>query len=193
MSKKSFSKRGCLKRHIQTHTQQTPNKSKCKECNVFLSSAGMNLHIRAEHEGVIYSCNMCPFKTQYKTSLLNHKGGHDGKSYFWKDCDKQYTYMSSLYKHRNSIHEGFIYPCNQCNYKATFPAGLKKHYRRYHQIEDITKTLENKQLACKICGKFYSCTESLKAHIRMHTSGKSYACLKCGKTLLSLLTSRDIK
>ena len=43
------------------------------------------------------------------------------------------NFAGHLKKHRESIHEGVRYPCDQCDHKATVKGNLKKHRMAKHQ------------------------------------------------------------
>ena len=56
---------------------------------------------RGKHEGVRYSYN------QPYTKVLN---------VYCNQCEVQATQQGDLNKHKEAIHEGVMYTCNQCDY-----------------------------------------------------------------------------
>merc|ERR1712082_589801 len=48
-----------------------------------------------------------------------------------------YTFMDRFFmflkKHKESVHEGVKYQCNQCHYQATQQSSLKKHKESVHE------------------------------------------------------------
>ena len=56
-----------------------------------------------------------------------------GKKYACKQCDKQFTCLSGLRRHIQSIHEGVKYACNQCDYQATQQSSLTTHIQSKHE------------------------------------------------------------
>ena len=43
------------------------------------------------------------------------------------------NFAGNLKEHRESIHEGVRYPCDQCDYKASQKESLKTHRKSKHQ------------------------------------------------------------
>ena len=43
------------------------------------------------------------------------------------------NFEGNLKEHRESIHEGVRYPCDQCDYKATTKGNIKKHKISKHR------------------------------------------------------------
>ena len=49
---------------------------KCDDCNLnFESKIGLNQHTEVNHEGIVYRCDSCEYKTQYKQLFKNHQCG----------------------------------------------------------------------------------------------------------------------
>ena len=50
-------------------------------------------------------------------------------------CDKQFSHVPSLYKHKKSAHEGIKFPCRdyECNYEATTKQHLGIHIQSIHE------------------------------------------------------------
>ena len=51
--------------------------------------------------------------------------GVTGK-YECDQCHKTYSGQSGLYNHKQAVHQGVKYACDQCDYQATLPGNLKK-------------------------------------------------------------------
>ena len=74
------------------------------------------------------------------------------------ECDKSFSDHSGLFRHKQAVHEGVTYDCNQCDYKATLKANLKAHIESKH--EGIRK------FACNFCDYRYSAKHNLKNHLK---------------------------
>ena len=47
---------------------------RCDKCErVFKDKRGLKVHILSKHEGVVWQCNICPFKGVHPQSLSEHK------------------------------------------------------------------------------------------------------------------------
>ena len=67
---------------------------KCDECEFTCLAVGkesffmkIRWHISSRHEGLIFTCDDCEFRTQYKTNLDQHKYVHSAKSIHCATCD----------------------------------------------------------------------------------------------------------
>ena len=81
-------------------------------------------------------CDDCGFSTFNQKQFRAHKLDncqsqpilphvpHEGAKYPCDKCDYKATYMSNLRAHIKRKHEGVNYPCDQCNYIATQKAHL---------------------------------------------------------------------
>lgn len=99
-------------------------------------------------------------------------------------CNKVLTKKKSLLKHIVSMHEkrdhpgkvtGFggsrQYHCTSCPYKTPHSQTLINHMRRHNG---------ERPFKCE-CGKSFTQTSSLAAHLKIHSSTTYYTCTKCGK------------
>ena len=81
-----------------------------------------------------YECEPCQ-KTFSRRGLDYHKQSvHQGIKYACDQCDHQATDKSNLNKHIKSKHEGVKYVCDQCDYQAGYPSELIKHTNRHNKI-----------------------------------------------------------
>ena len=48
-------------------------------------------------------------------------------------CNYKATYKSNLNTHLKSKHKGIKYPCEQCDYKASFKVALLTHLKSKHE------------------------------------------------------------
>ena len=66
----------------------------------------------------------------YSTDGDTIKSG--SKIFKCEECDAVFKTKSGLLGHTKSKHEGIVYSCNQCNYKATQQGHLKAHKQSKH-------------------------------------------------------------
>ena len=140
---------------------------RCDECPVLSDDIDdFKRHKNTAHDGIIYSCSQCQYKSKrFEEGLIFHMLKHGEGLWFHCDqcefkaakpkrvkthrmtvhgsanyvCDRCYyksTKEVNLHHHMKSKHEGLRYECDQCDHKATLPNSLIKHRYRYHR-EDI--------------------------------------------------------
>ena len=81
----------------------------------------MNGHKQSKHEGVIYICDKCDYRTSWEGDLKRHK---------------------------NVKHEGVTYDCDLCDYKAAQPGDLRRHKKSKHEGTEIKVKQEDMSLDC---------------------------------------------
>lgn len=74
-------------------------------------------------------------------------------------------------RHKAVVHEGILYPCDQCNYVATRTDHLKSHKEAKH--EGI------RRFACDQCNFTSTTASNLKTHRESKHDGVRYPCDKC--------------
>ena len=69
-----------------------------------------------------------------KSDLQKHiKSVHDGEIYPCTQCDYKAKQNRCLQTHLKSVHKGQAFQCNQCEYKATQKTNLKNHKKSVHE------------------------------------------------------------
>ena len=58
---------------------------------------------------------------------LKERQGRVGGEYECDQCKKTYARKGALYEHKQVIHQGVKYVCNQCDYQASYHSILKQH------------------------------------------------------------------
>ena len=48
-------------------------------------------------------------------------------------CDFKATWKSKLFTHIKSVHKGLKFPCDQCDFKATSKSHLIRHIKSIHE------------------------------------------------------------
>ena len=72
--------------------------------------------------------------TQRGHMVTHYRSKHEGIKYPCNLCDYQASYQSHLTTHIQSKHEGIKYPCNQCDYQSTQQSNLQTHIKRKHKL-----------------------------------------------------------
>ena len=142
---------------------------RCDECPVLYDDIeGFKKHKRSCHDGIMYSCNQCQYKSKrFQEGLISHMLKHGAGPWYYCDqcdfraakserikahrmtmhgnanyaCDQCYyrsTKQFNLKHHMQVKHEGVRYECDQCDHKATLPNNLLKHKLRYHREQSVT-------------------------------------------------------
>ena len=119
-----------------------------------------------------FHCDLCEFKTIYKSSLKDHVNklhnneSEHNKSFQCSDCNKLFQTDHILRRHFQRIHEKQQnHACEQCELKFYSKVELKRHIRRKH----TTYLTKEDRFECLDCKKTFSEKHSLSRHFaRIH-------------------------
>jgi len=165
------------------HSDQLhPRKSEfiCRVCGFFNRKAdSLKTHVQQEHMqgAVMFQCEECPYTTEKKQSLHNHKRtAHREQEFFCDICGKNYASGASLYVHKKSHDPDFKkFQCKLCPAKFAYSSGLSYHMA-VHTGE--------KPFQCNQCGSNFGSHTALSRHIKvLHAEEKDmvFQCEHCGK------------
>ena len=108
----------------------------------------------------------------HSSILTKDRKAHREKPYRCNDCDKTFTHVSHLTKHR-VVHTGERpYKCDTCGKDFSQSSNLATH-RRIHTGE--------KPYKCNECGKAFTHSSNLRRHQKIHTGQKLFKCDICDK------------
>ena len=62
---------------------------------------------------------------------------HEGIRYECNECDFKATLMKHLKNHTESVHKGVRYNCNECDLKASGKGTLNRHVKNQHKQLDL--------------------------------------------------------
>jgi len=162
--------------------QQHPRKSEfiCRVCGFFnRKSDTLKTHVQQEHMqgAVMFQCEECPYTTEKKQSLHNHKRtAHREQEFYCDICGKNYASGASLYVHKKSHDPDFKkFQCKLCPAKFAYSSGLSYHMA-VHTGE--------KPFQCNQCGSNFGSHTALSRHVKvLHAEEKDmvFQCEHCGK------------
>jgi len=112
--------------HTESKTTQ------CPHCDKFL--ANIKEHIKAVHmKEKNYFCNLCDYKTMFKSDLLKHDDlVHRKLKKSCLECGKQ---VANLPEHVRMVHrKEKNFKCNYCGYSCAKQSDMKKHSKNVHKV-----------------------------------------------------------
>jgi len=110
----------------------------CDQCG-FKATGKSNLlvHKETKHENRKYKCDQCDFTANHPSSLNGHVKNKHEETATWKcdQCEKEYAGYDGkqkLQRHKDAIHNGVRFDCDQCDHVAMYSHGLAKHKSSNH-------------------------------------------------------------
>ena len=124
---------------------------KCDECEFTCSAVGQELgymkirqHISSRHEGLIYTCDICEFRTQYKTNLDQHKYVHSAKTINCANCGYIGSTKRAMTRHIQNVHSEKIFQCEKCSFRGGSLPQINNHKRKSHNPEKLVIEVSKK-------------------------------------------------
>ena len=112
-------------------------------------------------------CDMCEFKTKWRTSLLRHKIIHSNTLLICDLCASKFPNMSSLHKHKRAKHEnGILY--SHCSKVFKSNQGFRQH------MKTVNGTINYR---CEVCDKTFINKSHYEGHMNGHRNYKPFKCL----------------
>ena len=94
----------------------------------------LNEHIKADHEGQRFFCDMCEHSAKIKNDIKKHKETQHSleprKKYSCTHCPKVYLILKNLKVHTARKHEQrqITFKCDKCPFSTLFEKFLRPHY-----------------------------------------------------------------
>ena len=94
---------------------------KCDQCDFTCKAKGKKQgymiiyqHISSKHEGLIYTCESCEYKSEYKANFEQHKRAmHSAKVFNCTQCDYVSSIKRAMTKHTQNVHFEKKFQCEK--------------------------------------------------------------------------------
>ena len=111
-------------------------------------------HKRSKHDGIIFSCETCDFKTEYASNLTSHCEYVHSKIIFQcKAFDYGGPSKRYLTKHTNNLHSEKTLQCSNCDFSCSSSQQLRRHNSKEHDKVGYisgTQKMESKEETLKL-------------------------------------------
>ena len=168
-----------LRKHIKT--QHSGVQVQCEQCD-FSTNSNENLryHIQNKHLDEKHFCSQCEYVSNTKGKLRDHVVYYheERTTYSCDQCSHVSRDKRNMKIHKLNKHEGMVWPCKMCTFKAAAPASLREHTKVVHFFNHQIKH------KCEYCNQTFVKRFHLKLHIRIHTGERPHACEFCFKTFI---------
>ena len=176
-----FNKYSSLRLHKnQDHLGISSEIHFCKTCDWSGTKRGIISHNEVIHNGKVFECDQCNYKSYRQSVLTSHKTSkHSSSKHACQLCKKTFHQEAILIRHVQSVHEGVCYFCDECDRSFSLLGSLNTHKTTIHEKGSHNKlkqkTKLHKILFCGQCNFETSEKIVLKKHeIKVHTNS-----LKC--------------
>ncbi|CAO1413859.1 unnamed protein product [Diamesa hyperborea] len=165
-----------LDHHMIDHLfEQGPQK--CEKCSTtFKTATHYKRHIKKDHKGQTYICNVCGNLYLSQPKLTCHLRTHNLEKRFactFEDCTKAFRLKLHLQNHERTHTGERPFVCKQPDCNASFKQSymLTLHTRKHE---------EHFPYSCSECSMRFTAVESLKNHEdNYHSETRPYKCTQC--------------
>ena len=128
-----------LKMHM--HRKHGHEKLPCGQCeHTAHTNIDLRRHIRIKHSSNEYTCPQCEYKTNTYQRLHSHKQYNHTERFIYScdECNYTTKRRRSIGLHKQCKHEGLVWPCKICPFKAARPVSLRYHMKSIHTMVEPT-------------------------------------------------------
>ena len=101
----------------------------------------LSLHKRTHHEKVVHKCNFdgCDFETTFVSSICTHKKNvHEGIIFYCEFCNYKSPRKGDVTRHMTSLHAKIKkHKCDYCDYRSYRLYSVKLHVSKRHQDSSV--------------------------------------------------------
>ena len=143
----------------------------CTHCDFMSrSKSSWKRHIRVQHEGVKYSCSLCPkvIKWSQENLKIHFERKHGVPTVPCDQCDHVANSEQILKSHITQVHEGRYrkkWSCKHCGNTLSSKAARDAHILHRHAGYPRPKR-DPEEWGCGLCGKNFSLKHNRDAHVR---------------------------
>ncbi|KAI3649046.1 hypothetical protein MP228_006900 [Amoeboaphelidium protococcarum] len=202
---KSFYTKQQLQRHCKSHHLTIDQASRLFACTYlecdakFVKKAQLLQHVQAVHDikdGSYYACGIdgCEWSFPYPSKLMVHRTCHlrkDTPAHFacgFNACRLVFDSALQLKQHINDVHNNVAQQCPHCGIQLKNKTSLQTHLNCAHSAN------RSQSYDCIICGRVFSTSYNVKAHIvSVHHKGSSEQSLQCSTCKQSFTCKGSLK
>ncbi|XP_044750075.1 gastrula zinc finger protein XlCGF8.2DB-like [Coccinella septempunctata] len=167
---RTFSQKGNLFRHYQTHTGDRP--FACRLCgHRFTQKSNLQKHLATHNGDKRFECGVCNKGFVQKANLIRHLRIHTGEKPFQCDlCGHKFTQKGNLNKHMQLHTSDTESVCDFCNCKFSSYTAKMRHETSVHseKFPDYEEEDEQNVNQCDECPASFRTKRALVKHKKYH-------------------------
>lgn len=175
-----FPRKVILMLHMKKHRHKDLNRFSCKSCGqVFKKNAGLTQHLRYKLNK-FFKCMLCDEKFVCVLLKQQHEIAIHKVDSGWKCSQCPFIATEKIVTKRHQQAHDLAFSCETCKKRFALRTVMKQH-QMLHQHGIFNQTPPAKY-ECDICGRFKSCKDYLREHMREQHRDQKLQCDICSKT-----------